>query len=111
MQIVDYVGWKLHLARGMLRNVVSHTTVWEEEETVLLVLMNLNISYWCNEVLTERGLLFIPGNKHCCRIQSQQKGKGELTAPVLSHGIKYQVESDANQPFIILLVFHASSLE
>lgn len=72
-------------ARGMLQNIGLHTTVWEEDETVLMVLTNLNISYWCDEVLTEQGLPFILGNNIAAVFrQSQQKGRGELMAPVLS---------------------------
>lgn len=56
--------------KGMLQNIGLHTTVWGKEEALLMALTNLNLSYWCDEVLAEQGLLFIPRNKHCCRIQT-----------------------------------------
>lgn len=100
-QAVYYVGWKFHLvlshvkqavcqkvcictARGMLQNIGLHTTEWEEEETVLTVLTNLNISYWCNEVLTEQGLPFIPGNNIAAELSLSRKVEGRLMASVLS---------------------------
>ena len=85
-QSVHYVGWKLHLMLShvkhklFVRGVVfaqlggcyriEAYTQQCGKETVLMLLRNLNISYWCDEVLTEQGLPFIPGNKRCCRIQT-----------------------------------------
>lgn len=103
-QAVYCVGWKFHFvlshvkhklfvrgdcicpAREVLENTGLHTTVWEEQVTVLMALTNLKINYGCDAVLTEQGLAFNPGNKHCCTIQtvSAERQRG-ARGPFLSH--------------------------
>lgn len=80
----------------MLQNIGLHATVWEEEETVLMVLTDLNISYWCDEVLLEQWLPVIPGKSTAAEFSLSRKGERSSQPQFLvSHAIKLQVESNA----------------
>lgn len=114
-EAVYYVGWKFHfvlshvktqavcqrdcicLAREVLENTGLHTTAWEEQVTVLMALTNLKINYGCDEVLTEQGLAFNPGNKQSCTIQtvSAERQRAAWAHFLVTHKIKLQVANNA----------------
>jgi len=100
-------GLYLHSYR-MLQNTGLHMTAYKGDLPDGIGTPERKLVVWWSTI--KQRLLFTPGNRHCYRIQTRQKGRGKLVALCDSHAIKLLVESKAEEAFITLLRSNASSL-